>query len=285
MKFLKTNKKYVIAMIGKSGSSSLAKALIDQIFPERRRNYVGASIELKAGWQSWAESTENPEMKVLVPVRDPVSRFISACGQVKRHTKEQVDEILDSLEGGGAFTKNYHFTKTVEYTKNHGQECLLFKFPEQAKDLAVLAGLKPELPVINNGEKRIKPTLTRSQTERVLKYYGEDLSLFEGIVSPGKSYGPIINVEEEKEEEPAPEIKVTAFQFFKALDEKHGLTYPDIEEAINKIESDIERKRNLTFLYTAVEYKSNSLEFQALSDILGLTSSQRLEIFLCALNK
>lgn len=200
MKFLITKTPYVVAMVAKAGSSALAKAIIDQQYPERRPNYLGVSIESKAGWQGWALSTETPTAPVLLPVRDVLERFRSACAQSRM--TERVDEVLHDLETGGPWASHYHFTRTSAYTENHGRLCKLYRFPEDVSELAVAAGLLPDLPQVNVVD-RVKPDLTEEQSSRVLAYYSKDSELWDLAITSGVEYlAPEVAVEPEPIPEP-----------------------------------------------------------------------------------
>ena len=179
-KFLSTTYGVCVAMIAKSGSTAIAEALLAQQFPELKPVAIGPGAT-RAGWQRFAPKVDQPDVPVLVPVREPVSRFLSACVQTK---VASVDAALDELEAGGALAQNVHFTPSSDYLKDHGQECRLFRFPEHLPELMAACGLEGDLSVFNEAL-REKFTLTEVQLDRVLNYYAEDAALFAGITVPG----------------------------------------------------------------------------------------------------
>lgn len=181
-----------IAMIGKAGSSSIGRAVTglqqpgfavvsssgDAAVVERIMNGPG-------GWQAAARKVALPE-NPIIPVRDPVERFRSACAQMRR--AGDVDVVLDEIAAGGRLAENFHFRPTCDWLPV-GEECRLVRFPDDADFIALALGLD-ELPVVNAGIENhlVKPELTAAQVARVLDIYAADAALYAGIEWPGQGH-------------------------------------------------------------------------------------------------
>lgn len=187
-----------VAVVLKSGSSSIAKAIIDTHYPELSEAQMPISYPAdglqgnRPGWQGVCPKTEEPA--TIVPVRDPVERFRSALAQIGR---QDVDVVLDELEDGGAV--NPHLFSTSRHVV---ETCALYRFPEHVAELAVALGV-PELENINeslthNGP---KPDLTPEQLARVQAIYAEDIELYESITEAGQDF---ITLLPDPEPEPLP---------------------------------------------------------------------------------
>lgn len=171
-----------ISCIGKSGSTAIGKAILQELYPDKIPVMLGADASNAAGWQAFVPKVEEPDTAIVV-VRDAVERFRSACSQVRR--QDDVDEVLSDLESGGKLCENYHFKKSSDYLV---ENTALFKFPDHIADLARAIGLT-DIPAVNdNSNNPLKPELTQDQTERVSAYYADDIALFNSITQAGMSY-------------------------------------------------------------------------------------------------
>lgn len=185
--YFKTSGGVLIAAIGKCASTTLSKALLDQHFPKCLPVFLGAPIGDGPGWQASVPTVSKPEAMVLIPVRDPIERFRSACVQNRRTNVTEIDELLDLLEAGNdRFTQNFHLVPVIAFTE-HDQSCKLYKFPDHLDELASEAGLVLPLPLLNSARVD-KPVLTQQQQRRVGDYYADDIDLFHSIESPGMDY-------------------------------------------------------------------------------------------------
>ena len=187
-----------IAEVGKGGSSAIGKAAILTFYPERQRIVVGYDMSNQPmGWgRESLERTETPDGVVLVPVREPIERFRSACAQTRI---ENVDDLLTKIEtqalvSGGrpdrkiTWDKHFHFRPTVDYTTDLTVK--LYKFPEQIDDLAAEAGLPVPLPSVNDSASNNppKPVLTPEQLARVEVIYADDIALYNSITTAGQEF-------------------------------------------------------------------------------------------------
>jgi hypothetical protein len=169
-----------IAMIGKSGSSAISKAVfINSI----NQDYI-TDAQLNAdgaGFQHLVDQTQEPCFP-MIPVRDPVERFRSACAQEDRTAAQEISR----LERG---RQSYHTKPTSSYLCSPSK---LYKFPEHIKEIARDLGLD-EIHKINIGETHNhtpKPVLTKEEKKKVEELYAEDLALFNLIENAGQIYYP-----------------------------------------------------------------------------------------------
>ena len=185
-KFFYTHDGTDIAMIGKSGSSAIARAIVmaERPYYEIRGSDENvAKIGNAAGfWQALVTKTETPTSPII-PVRDPVERFCSACAQ---DSVTDVDSLLDKLEAGEKPSGTFHYRPTSDYLVDG---CKLYKFPDHIPEIATALGL-PDIPQVNDNESNNipKPDLTPSQLERVTAIYLDDIELFNSITEVGQLY-------------------------------------------------------------------------------------------------
>lgn len=198
-----------VACIGKSGSTAIGKAILARYYPDKIPVTAGADPRNAPGWQAFVPKTETPDSPII-PVRDPVERFRSACAQTRKQDK--VDEVLDQLEAGKGLANNFHFVPATAYLTGTST---LYRFPEHIEALAEALSLG-EIPVVNDGGNNPpKPELTAEQLARVEALYAEDIALFNSITEPGTIYN---KPSSEPEPSPVPP-SITARQFFKVLAE------------------------------------------------------------------
>jgi len=171
-----------IALIGKSGSSAIGKAItlaIKPYYEVRGSEENVAKINNAPGvWQGIAPKTETPA-NPIIPVRDPVERFRSACAQDGRTAEEQLAKVE-----AGDFT--LHTRPTSDWLT---ESCRLVKFPEHVDYIAAELGLD-EIPAVNDSESNNgpKPDLTADELARVQAVYADDIALYESITEAGQAY-------------------------------------------------------------------------------------------------
>jgi hypothetical protein len=199
-----------IAFNAKVGSTSLACAIVKQIYPhllektlrEHQELYAklppefivklpdsfqkmlnNHKLDSMAFWQSLCPRVQEPNKPVLLAVRDPVERFASTVAYLNM----DVDDTLHKLENrltGVIFKleilicKNTHYLKQASYLTENTK---LYKFPDQFQQLCVDAGLQYPVEKINEGKNK-KPILSENQIERVKAYYHKDVELFESLM-------------------------------------------------------------------------------------------------------
>jgi hypothetical protein len=173
-----------VACIFKSGSSAIARAIHFALKPDYQIISASGNADMvervmhNPGWQAMAPKTFEP-ISPLIPVRDPVERFRSACAQEGK----TAEEALNLLDEGEA---SQHFRKQSDYLIG---DCTLYKFPEHIAELATEIGLDG-IPEVNTSETNNgpKPDLTPEQLARVEALYADDIALYESITEAGQVY-------------------------------------------------------------------------------------------------
>lgn len=205
---------YSVALNAKVGSSSMARAIIKRFQP--KQDWLVSTAAYPAGksaesrqWHWMCNSERSPSKPVVLLVREPVDRFVSAMQQVGLK-KADVDAALDSLEKdtpvesmltrkrpakavarmrrrgvkparGGRLRDDVHFAHQHKYASGP-TKC--FRFPAHLPQAAELVGLQGPLPKANEA-KREKPKLTQAQEARVRAYYAADQALFDATTQAG----------------------------------------------------------------------------------------------------
>jgi len=199
-----------IAFNAKVASSALASAIVRKHHPERlqkalddyEKNWSRFSDEFKASlpesfqrmfrcdmndsvsfWQNLCTITRNPELPVLLLVRNPVDRFLSGVS----YLSQDVDKLLTGLENDDKeyvleslpmpIRKNTHFIKQSWLITG---DTRLYRFPDQLQQFCRDADLEWPLPKVNEG-RNVKPVLSSEQIDRIKAYYAEDVKLYNSI--------------------------------------------------------------------------------------------------------
>jgi len=189
-----------IAMIGKVGNTAIGKAILLHLKPYyeiKGSEENVAKINNSPGvWQT-APKTETP-VNPIIPVRDPVERFRSACAQ---DGFTDVDSLLDKLEARERIANAFHYRHTSDWLVDGAT---LYKFPEHIDDIATALGLD-EIPQVNDNESNNipKPDLTPEQLARVQAIYADDINLYEAITTAGQVW---VGPEPDPVEEPLPPL-------------------------------------------------------------------------------
>ena len=164
-----------VAIIGKSGSSAISKA----IYIDGRDDVSEVMLLSNApGFQHRVPQTQDP-YNPMIPVRDPVERFRSACAQEDRTAAQEISRI----ERG---RYSFHTKRTSSYLV---AGAALYKFPEHIEEIARDLGLD-KIPRVNdsNSNNSPKPILTEEELERVAELYADDISLYNSIENAGQIY-------------------------------------------------------------------------------------------------
>lgn len=198
-----------IAFNAKVASSALACSIVNKYYPDRLQKAIDdynntwsrlsqnfkdslpESFQImfrtdfensKTFWQNVCLRSEKPDKKVLLAVREPVTRFASTCAYMQK----DVEQVLQALETRSKMVletlecfvyRNTHFLPQHIYMEGDAKA---YKFPEHLKQMCHDAGLDYPLKKINEG-KYEKPLLTQEQIERVKKVYAEDVKLYESL--------------------------------------------------------------------------------------------------------
>lgn len=126
---------------------------------------------------------------VLMPVREPVARFLSGMQQEALTDIDALLALLNNPESDKLDT--YHF-RPQHISLQNGQGTRLYKFPEHLEQLAADAELDYPLPKINDGSLKPTPVPVPTDVQRaaILDLYRADADLFTSITEAGQQVGP-----------------------------------------------------------------------------------------------
>lgn len=185
--------KYSVAMIPKSGCSTLARATIKAFQPEQeleisKAKYPQGKNEFNTPPHILADKESTPSKQIIAFIREPIERFLSAMVQLRLIN---IEETLDAFDSGVDILninqkiinpfKNIHFRHQYKWVNNTTK---LYKFPDHLEEGALEIGYSLPLPVMNPGVAE-KPTPTPEQQIRILNYFNKDKELFDSINNPG----------------------------------------------------------------------------------------------------
>jgi hypothetical protein len=272
-----------LALNFKVGSASLARAVIAAHHPELNAKLSdGTSVHYPAGKS--AENTRwhglcpkvNPSERpvVLLPVRDPIEKFRSACAE---SNVSDVDAKLTTLEAyqEADWGKDVHFWPQSRLLFGTTK---LYAFPDHLNTLATDAGLSLPLPDIDGEHGRSKPDLTSEQVARVSVIYADDIALFESITEAGKVH---TTPEPPPEPLPVPE-SITAWQAQAALKLTplgDGTLYDAVVAALAALPDGPEKVVAQTAFEKDAKFVRSSPTIAAIASALGLTSEQVDDLF------
>lgn len=264
-----------VAAIGKNGSSAIGRAIHYYLRPDYIVRSASGNADMvekvmhNPGWQALAPKTFEP-INPIIPVRDPVERFRSACAQEGRTAADAIQRIQDG-------EISFHFKPVTDYLKVDSR---LYKFPEHIAEIAAELGLdeieEVNTSIVNNGP---KPDLTEEELEQVEAIYADDIALYESITEAGQ----IITLQPpEPEPEPIPVPDSLTRRQFHLAALSMGITKETILSAIDGIEDEAQRA------YAKVEYEEASLfkrDWPLLIEMghrLGLTEEDVDNLFIAA---
>jgi hypothetical protein len=213
-----------VAAIGKNGSSAIGRAIHYHLNPDYVVRSASGNADMvekvmhNPGWQALAPKTFEP-VNPIIPVRDPVERFRSACAQEGRTAADAIQRIQDG-------NVSFHFKPVTDYLKGDSR---LYKFPEHIAEIATELGLngieEVNTSATNNGP---KPDLTEGELEQVQAIYADDIALYESITEAGQVWTappapepepeplPLLTAEQhiarELGSEPFVALRISAFQ-------------------------------------------------------------------------
>ena len=213
-----TTPEYSVALNAKVGSSSLARAIIRQFYPEQNQRILLTKtpphiLENDQQWHWLCPGTRIPTLPVVLFVRDPIERFISACQQVIV-TQQDLDYAINSLLYDTLFIRsNSNFTeqdiaqtnnqRLQEYNANNDPNkppfrrrgylrdnihfwfqhsyilsyAHCFKFPEHIQQCLQFLNIDIGFPNVNSA-KYPKVTLSDNQLVKIVQYYQKDIELY-----------------------------------------------------------------------------------------------------------
>lgn len=181
----------------KVGSSSVARAIIKQFYPDIEQKIQTARYPAGQGpndkqWQGYVPQHDS-EKPILMLVRNPVDRFRSAMAQF---SLTDVDAVIDSIINDtkiqiplpsnrtASVKNNLHFTTQASLLEGTTK---LYQFPDQLEQFANEAGLDYPLLTINESSNPL-PDITAEQETQLREIYADDLVMLESIAAPGDTY-------------------------------------------------------------------------------------------------
>lgn len=165
----------------KAGSSSLVREIIRRYYPEHES---GLTFDGNVRHHGCVEKLSEPDRPVVVVLRDPVQRFLSAMVQTGLDDVAAVMEELqtdagrvESREGGGLLSEDVHFLPQSRFTGE------LKYFPidrigEAAAELGVRRPLR-----LNASDPSRRPAITQAQADAVRDYYAADVDLWQQVTA------------------------------------------------------------------------------------------------------
>lgn len=172
MNFTQLPNSIVYCWIPRTGSTSVARALLDAFYPERLA--VGIHLppdRLEPTWQHLLPRAHLLTGQTIVGlIRDPVERFRSACARTGKTPAE------------GLTTADVHFARVSDLVRN--RPVTWYRFPDQLAEFCAAVGL-PSVPTLNDSAPGTKPDLTPEELAAVEEHYAADIALYEaGPVPP-----------------------------------------------------------------------------------------------------
>jgi hypothetical protein len=104
-----TTPNYSVALNAKVGSSTMARLIIKQFYPKEHKkiNYArfpNGITENQKQWHWMCPGSPIPDKPIVLMVRNPIDRFITACQQINIKF-EDVDKAIDSLLNDSPFLR------------------------------------------------------------------------------------------------------------------------------------------------------------------------------------
>jgi len=168
-----TNK--CICLNYKSGTTSIARALIAQFYPDTAKAVENAHYpknfdKSKFKPQGLVPYITDPEgFEVLLLCRNPLDRFISAMKETEAVlSKDDLFKQMGSEEG----IKNIHFFKQSRFMVTGNER--VFRLEDQLEAFEQESSLKLE----QFNSHKSKPSLTKSEEKLVRDYYKEDFEIW-----------------------------------------------------------------------------------------------------------
>jgi hypothetical protein len=120
-----TTPNYSVALNAKVGSSTMARLIIKEFYPKEHQKIVYARFpngitETQKQWHWMCPGSTTPDKPIVLMVRNPVDRFITACQQINIKF-EDVDKAIDSLLNDNAFLRTREDIETAAQLANIGK--------------------------------------------------------------------------------------------------------------------------------------------------------------------
>ena len=113
---------YSVALNAKVGSSTMARLIIKRFYPKEHTkiNYArfpNGITENQKQWHWMCPGSPIPDKPIVLMVRNPVDRFITACQQINIKP-EDIDTAIDSLVDDNAFLRTREDIKVSKQLAN-----------------------------------------------------------------------------------------------------------------------------------------------------------------------
>jgi len=173
---------YCFAVNPKVGCTSFSRAIVETHYPAIYAAEIkqGANPD-KYSWAAYCPNLETPDRPVLLLVRHPVDRFISAVQQVSLSVEVALDCLLNNIPYSFPHRSKPTYLRDDEHFSCQSRlvtvGATVLLFPDQLQTAVNLLQLKG-LPHLNQA-RGPKPTLTAAQISQVAYLYAKDLELFE----------------------------------------------------------------------------------------------------------
>jgi hypothetical protein len=120
-----TTPNYSVALNAKVGSSTMARLIIKQFYPKEHQKisyarFPNGITENQKQWHWMCPGSPIPDKPIVLMVRNPVDRFITACQQINIKF-EDVDKAIDSLLNDNAFLRTREDIETAAQLANIGK--------------------------------------------------------------------------------------------------------------------------------------------------------------------
>lgn len=163
----------------KAGSSSLVREIIRAYYPSHENTLrFGRSVR----HHGCVEKLSRPDRLVVVVVREPVERFLSAMvqtgladvGAVLNELTTDAGKV-ESCEAGGLLSEDVHFLPQSRFA-GEIKWFPIHRIGDAADELGVRRPLR-----LNASDPEKRPSITNAQAQEVRDFYCKDVALWEKV--------------------------------------------------------------------------------------------------------
>ncbi len=171
-----------MAVNPKTGLTSILALIYTKYYDLNHKDYFGNA----SNYIFLCKHYVVPFKPVILMIRDPIERFMSAMVQVD---VSDVDDCVESLIHGKRIEYKGKMRKVKEdphFGLQHELifgETHLFKFKEHYSDILHLLNIKSPMVHLNKA-KNEKPKLNQDHIDALESYYAEDMKLFRTLTTP-----------------------------------------------------------------------------------------------------
>jgi hypothetical protein len=226
---------YSVALNAKVGSSTMARLIIKQFYPKEHKRISYAKFpngitENQKQWHWMCPGSPSPDKSIVLLVRNPIDRFLTACQQIGVQQID-IDQAIASLIDDELFLRTNNIDMVTQLNNiakktdkklqirqnrlNKGLPVKEFKRPGHLRDdihfihqhtyiqretylFKFPDHLKECLnfiginspPIQINKAKRDKPILSDKQKSKIEQYYFKDIQLYNNILNASQLITP-----------------------------------------------------------------------------------------------